>query len=213
MTAGQLVTEQRTAQLAVGDIDITDSGFLAATAMPYNVVTNIGSFTESFLPGSLAKSIKEAARSLPLHLMHDDMATPGMVGLPIGTATEWKDSPDSLRGVWKFDSSEKAQRARALATPDENGDVMLGYVSIRFLPIRNAWKFAEKWDPNSPAGRDHVTHSEARLVSVSLVSTPAYVGATVDWVRSAGAPGRDTGRRAIDEWSEYLEKAKAGPVG
>jgi phage head maturation protease len=115
--------------------------------------------------------------------------------------------------VWKFDSDVKAQRARQLATPDENGNAALGYMSIRFQDIRNAWTMAKVWDPNKPEGKDHVDRVEGRLVSVSLVSTPAYVGATVDWVRSAGAPGRDTGRRAIDEWSEYLEKVKAGPIG
>jgi HK97 family phage prohead protease len=211
MTTGQLVTEQRAAALV--DLDITNSGFIAATAVPYNVRTDIGSFTEAFLPGSLAKSITEAARSLPLHLMHDDMAVPGMVGLPIGTASEWRDSETELKGVWKFDSDAKAQRARALATPDENGNSMLGYMSIRFTPIRDKWEFAKQWDPTKPEGRDHVDRVESRLVSVSLVSTPAYATATVDWVRSAGNPSRDTGRRAVDEWAEWLEKAKVGPVG
>jgi HK97 family phage prohead protease len=211
MSAGQLMTECRAAQLV--DLDITNSGFVAATAVPYNVPTLIGAFTESFLPGSLAKSINEAARSLPLHLMHDDMATPGNIGMPIGVAHEWKDDAARLYGVWKFDDDAKAQRARALATPDEDGNAALGYMSIRFLPMRDKWRFAEQWDPTTPAGRDHVDHQEARLVSVSLVSAPAYVGATVDWVRSAGAPGRDTGHRAVDDWAAYLEKVKAGPIG
>jgi HK97 family phage prohead protease len=209
MTTGQLFTEQRAAEIV--DLDITNSGFVAATAMTYNVKTLIGSFTESFLPGSLAKSITEAARSLPLHLLHDDMAGYGNVGLPIGVAHEWKDDATRLYGVWKFDDGEKAQRARQLATPDENGNAALGYMSIRFQPIRDKWTYAKQWDPGTPEGRDHVDHQESRLVSVSLVSTPAYIGATVDWVRSAGVPNRDTGKRAVDEWSEYLEQVKAGP--
>ena len=210
MSTGQLMTECRAAQLL--DLDITNSGFVAATAVPYNVRTLIGSFTEEFLPGSLSKSISEAARSLPLHLMHDDMATPGNVGMPIGVAHEWNDDPVRLYGVWKFDDQEKAQRARALATPDENGNAALGYMSIRFQPIRDKWTYAKQWDPMTAEGRDHVAHQESRLVSVSLVSVPAYVGATVDWVRSAGVPGRDTGQREVDEWAAFLEKAKAGPI-
>jgi HK97 family phage prohead protease len=209
MTTGQLVTEQRAAEIV--DLDITNSGFVAATAMTYGVKTLIGSFTESFQPGSLAKSITEAARSLPLHLMHDDMAPYGNIGLPIGAAHEWKDDAVRLYGVWKFDDGEKAQRARQLATPDEDGNSALGYMSVRFQPIRDKWTYAKQWNPDAPEGRDHVDHVESRLVSVSLVSTPAYIGATVDWVRSAGAPNRDTGKRAIDEWSEYLDQIKAGP--
>ena len=52
MTTGQLVTEQRAAQLV--DLDITNSGFVAATAIQYNVKTLISSFTEAFIPGSLS---------------------------------------------------------------------------------------------------------------------------------------------------------------
>lgn len=209
MTTGTLATERRAAKVV--DLDITNSGFIAATAVPYNVKTDLGFMTESFRPGSLAKSIKEAARSLPLHLFHDDMAMPGMVGDPIGVAESWDDTEERLYGVWKFNDTDKAQRARQLATPDDNGNSNLGYMSIRFTPIRDAWKFAQKWDPSLPDGKDHVERTEARLVSVSLVSTPQYAGASTDWVRSAGAPGRDTGTRAIDEWSNYLEKIKAGP--
>lgn len=212
MSTGQLVAEQRAAQVV--DLDITNSGFIAATAIPYNTVTQIGAFTEAFLPGSLAKSIQEAARSLPLHLMHDDMAEFGNIGMPIGVAHQWDDNDVRLYGVWKFDDDAKAQRARQLATPDADGNSALGYMSIRFAPIRDKWRYATKWDPSlGPEGMDHVDHVESRLVSVSLVSTPAYIGSTVDWVRSAGAPNRDTGRRAVDEWAAYVEKVKAGPLG
>lgn len=207
MTAGQLATEWRAAKVV--DLEVS-SGQIAATAIPYGVRTDLGFMTESFRTGSLAKSIKEAARSLPLHLFHDDMAMEGMVGMPIGVASSWDDTDARLYGVWDFDSDEKAQRARALATPDENGNAALGYMSIRFAPIRSEWTFADVWDPSVPEGKDHVERTEARLISVSLVSTPAYIGATVDWVRSAGAPGRDTGVRAVDEFASWLEKAKAG---
>ena len=210
MSVGQLATEQRTAEIV--DLDITNSGFIAATAIQYNVRTLIGAFTEAFLPGSLTKSIQEAARSLPLHLMHDDMGPYGNIGMPIGVAQSWSDDENRLYGVWKFDDDAKAQRARTLATPDENGNAALGYMSVRFQPIRQKHTYAKQWDPNTPEGRDHVDNVESRLVSVSLVSTPAYIGSTVDWVRSAGLPARDTGRRAVDEWTAYLEQIKAGPV-
>lgn len=213
MSAGQMVTESRAAALVLEDLDITDSGFIQATAVPYNTKTDIGWFTESFRPKAFKKSIEQAARSLPLHVFHDDAAEPGMDSWPVGVATEWIDNDERLRGVWKFDTSEKAQRARALATPDVDGNAMLGYMSIRFQPLRDSWDFVpmEEWDPENGV-KDHVERIESRLVSVALVSTPAYIGATVDWVRSAGVPGRDTGKRAVDEWSAYLEKIKQGPI-
>jgi phage head maturation protease len=207
MSAGQLATEWRAAK--VTDLQVS-SGQIAATAIPYDTQTDLGFMTEAFKPGSLAKSISEAARSLPLHLFHDDMAKAGFVGEPIGVANSWDDNDQRLYGIWDLDSGDKAQRARALATPDENGNSKLGYMSIRFIPIRNVWTMVDNWDPTQPDGKDHVDRTEARLVSVSLVSTPQYIGATVDWVRSAGAPGRDTGVRAVDEFAAWLEKAKTG---
>lgn len=213
MSAGQMMTEYRAAALV--DLDITNSGFVAATAVPYDTKADIGWFTESFKPGSLTKSIGEAARGLPLHVFHDD--SPGQTAMPdswpVGVATEWIDDSKALRGVWKFDDSEKAQRARQLATPDMDGNAMLGYMSIRFAPILDRWEYLplEEWDPEN-GHKDHVDRVEARLVSVALVSTPAYVGATVDWVRSAGVPGREPATRAVDDLAAYLEKARNGPV-
>lgn len=212
MSAGQMVTERRAAKLV--DLDITNSGFVAATAVPYDTPTDIGWFTESFKPGSLSKSINEAARGLPLHVFHDDSPNSNQPdSWPVGVATEWHDDSKALRGVWKFDDSDKAQRARALATPDADGNAMLGYMSIRFAPILDKWEHLpmEEWDPEN-GRKDHVDRVEARLVSVALVSTPAYVGATVEWVRSAGVPGRDTGVRAVDELAAYLERVRNGPV-
>ena len=211
MSGKQLATEYRAAEVI--DLDITASGLIAATAVPYNTKADIGWFTESFNPGSLTKSINEAARGLPLHVFHDD--SPGQTAMPdswpIGVATEWKDDSKALRGVWKFDDSEKAQRARQLATPDADGNAMLGYMSIRFAPIRDDWDWIEmeEWDPMG-GSKDHVNRVEARLVSVALVSTPAYIGASVEWVRSA--QGRNQGVRAVDQWSSYLEQVRNGPA-
>lgn len=213
-TTSAAQTERRAAQLEVVDLDITDSGYIAATAVPYNTPADIGFFTESFLPGSMGKSISEAARSLPLHLFHDD--SPGMGdphSWPIGVATEWKDDAERLRGVWKFDSSEKAQRARQLATPDADGNSMLGYMSVRFQPIRSNWTMVDDWNPDlGPDHKDHVDRVEARLVSVGLVSTPAYIGAAVEFVRSAPPPGRRDPRDELAEWRSWLEQVKAGPA-
>jgi phage head maturation protease len=215
MSGTALATERRAAKIELRDVDITAGGLLAATAVPYNEKADIGFFTEAHLAGSFAKSITEAARGLPLHVFHDDMTGHGEASSwPIGVATEWNDDGDRLRGVWKLYDDEKSQRARKLATPDEEGNAGLGYMSIRFQPIRSNWQQAEDWNPDlGPDHKDHVDRIESRLVSVALVSTPAFIGATVEYVRSAPPPGRrgEAGARQIDAWSTYLAEIKAGP--
>lgn len=213
----RLPEERRTAPLELREVETTDNfKYLSAVAVPYNEPADIGWFLEDFAAGSLAKSIKEAARSLPLHLFHDDMPGYGAdEGWPIGVASEWDDNEIRLRGVWELDDSAKAQRAARLAQVDADGKSKLGYMSIRFAPIRSAWTYAEDFNPElGPAYKDKVTRQEARLVSVAMVSTPAYAGAAVEWVRSCEPQRiRDAGRRELDEWATYLEQVKAGPRG
>lgn len=214
----RLPDERRTAPLQLLDVETTDNlKYLSAVAVPYNEPADIGMFMEDFAPGSLAKSIKEAARSLPLHVFHDDMplyAPMALESWPIGVAHEWHDDNSALRGVWRLDDSVKAQRAAQLARPDENGRSMLGYMSIRFIPIRSTWTYAQDYNPDlGPQYKDRVTRLEARLVSVSLVSTPAYRSAEVEWVRSSEPQRvRESAARELDEWAAYLEKVKAGPL-
>lgn len=217
MTVTRLPDERRTAPLQLLEMEMTDNlKYLSAIAVPYNEPADIGMFMEDFAPGSLAKSIKEAARSLPLHVLHDDMPmySPMMFeSWPIGVAHEWDDDNNRLRGVWKLDDSVKAQRAAQLARPDENGRSMLGYMSIRFSPIRSTWTYADDYNPDlGPKYKDRVTRQEARLVSVSIVSTPAYKSASVEWVRSSEpARVRESAGRELDEWAAYLEQVKRGP--
>lgn len=210
--------ERRAVQLQLRDVTVEKVGrfeYLRGTAVPYNEKADIGFFTEAHLPGSFAKSIKEAARGLPLHAFHDDM--PGMSNtdpFPIGVAEEWDDDLNRLAGVWKLDDGEKAQRAAKMAQPDENGNSLLGYMSIRFQPIRSNWITVDDWNPDlGPDHKDHVDRIESRLVSVGLVPVPAFVNTPVEWVRSAAPPGRDVaaGARQINEWSSWLAEVKAGP--
>lgn len=206
--------EWRAAKLELRDVELSaNRQFLSGIAVPYNVRADIGFFTETHLPGSLSKSIKESARGLALHAFHDDMTGQGEASSwPIGVASEWKDDENALRGVWKLDDSEKAQRAAKLAEPDENGQSMLGYLSIRFAPIRSNWKAAEEWNPDlGPDFKDHVDRIESRLVTVGLVTAPAFAEAAVDWVRSAPMPGRETGERQVQAWQSWLDEIKTGP--
>lgn len=178
-------------------LETTDSlGMMRGTAVPYRTPEDVGFYTEEFAPGSLAKSIKESARALPLLLFHDD------VSFPIGSASEWHDTERTLDGVWKLDTGDVAQRAARLAK-----DGHLTGLSIRFQPIRSTWTWVEDWSPELGA-KDAVVREEARLVETSLVSTPAYQAAGVQWVRTAEGRHRDVGAEAR-EWLEWVAKMRA----
>lgn len=206
--------EWRAAKLELRDVELSSNKRqLSGIAVPYGVAADIGWFTETHLAGSLSKSIKESARGLPLHAFHDDMTGQGEASSwPIGVASEWTEDANALRGVWDLDESDKAQRAAQLATPDENGNSKMGYLSIRFAPIRSIWTAAADFNPDmGPEFKDHVDRVESRLVSVGLVTAPAFASAAVEWVRSAPPPGRDTGERQVAAWQTWLDEIKAGP--
>lgn len=206
-----ITTERRIQGLELRDVETTESlSMMRATAVPYGRDADIGWFLEQFEPGSLAKSIKEAAADLPLLLFHDNRS------FPIGAADSWKDDATELEGTWRLDGSEEAQRAAELAKPKaDGGKGMLGFMSIGFTPIRSRWEYVEDRDWNPDLGPDHkdrVFRQEARLLEVSLVSTPAYKDAAVKLVRSAPPPRRqhDRGRREVQEWRAELERMRSG---
>lgn len=181
-------------------VEATESfSMIRGIAVPYDVNASIGWFLEQFAPGSLAKSIKEAARALPLNLFHENRM------FPIGAASEWNERADGLEGTWKID--EHAELAQESARQAAEG--RLTGLSIEFAPIRSEWTFAEDWDPaQGPDHMDTVRRIEARLGAVGLVQTPAYVSAGVELVRSvdarrrsaetAGTPVLDAMKRATD---------------
>lgn len=185
---------------------------LEGRAVPYNSSANVGWYAEEFAPGAFAKSISETARDLPLLLFHEQRT------FPIGRATGWREERDGLYGEWELDDSEQAQRAADLA---QRG--MLTGLSVGFSPIRSEWDLApyETWDPDNPGADgaiDRVRRVEARLLEVSLVSTPAYVEAEVTLVRTAehrdaragqhgqihaSPAGRHAGRPVLESWHKW----------
>lgn len=178
---------------------------LSGIAVPYGVRASIGWFEEEFDRGAMAKSIKEAARGLPLLAFHDDRS------LPLGVAKEWKEETAGLRGVWKLEEHAQAQTLARMAIPDKDGHAAMGYMSIRFIPVRSAWTYAE---PGTNA-LDYVLRTEARLLETSLVSTPAYAGAKVQWVRTADQAMRSEARgrhkKGYDEMLARLERLRDNP--
>jgi len=178
---------------------------LAGRAVPYNVETNVGFYLERVAPGAFSKSIREAARGLPLLLWHDNESW------PVGKSIKWDDSSgDGLDGVWELDDSDLAQRAARQAR-----DGFLTGLSVGFQPLPGGskWEFVsdEQWD----AGElDKVTRTEARLLETSLTPTPAFAGAGVTLVRSLDMPSevrqhRRTRSSEVEHWRRVLDGLRA----
>lgn len=172
-------------------VDGTESGtFLEGVAVPYDTWADIGWFMERHMPGSFKKSIREAAKGLPLLLWHDNQT------FPVGVSDEWRDEGDALRCVWRIDQTD--DRARTAAQKARDG--FLTGLSIGFAPVGEP---EVEIDDN---GVVWVTRRESRLLEVSLTPTPAFAGAQVSLVRSRmehqGKPRRSA---ELDAWRNYLQ--------
>jgi HK97 family phage prohead protease len=168
--------------------------FLEGRAVPYNVPTDIGWYTETHMPGEFTKSIRESAKSLPLLLFHDSRSLDSIIGV----AEKWTEEADGLWGVWRLSDAEHAQRAAKMAE-----DGMLGFLSVGFQPIRSETIYDDQ-------DRATVNRLESRLLEVSLTPTPAFQAATVSKVRSAEISLHEhVSGRKLAGWAEWVEKARA----
>lgn len=200
-TVNLTAPEQRLyAGLQIRELETNESlTMMEGLAVPYGRQTDVGWYLEEFAAGAFSKSIKEAARDLPLLLFHDNRA------FPIGAADKWTETKDGLLGQWRLDSSEEAQRGASAAR-----DGLLTGLSVGFNPVRSVWTMTENWNPDlGPEGKDSVLRQEARLLEVSLVSTPAYVDAGVTLVRSSDSRKRTGGARpALEAWKSELDRLR-----
>jgi HK97 family phage prohead protease len=193
MTTKTRPEEARILGVELREVETTDSlSMLRGRAVPYGEDTDIGWFIEQFAPGSLGKSARESAAALPLLLFHDDMS------MPAGSISRWDEQPTGLYGEWKIADTPKAQRAAQLAR-----DGHLNFMSVRFQPIRSTWTFVDE-----VGGKDRVLREEARLLEVSMVTTPAYNSATIQWVRSSERR-EPPGTPALDAWRRELDKLRS----
>lgn len=190
-------------QLRLVDVE-TDQALteMHGVAVPYGVQCNVGWYTETIRAGAFDKSIREAAKGLPLLLWHDNQSW------PIGKSTGWESTDDALVGTWELDDSSEAQRAARQAR-----DGYLVGMSIGFQPITNEWEYIdwEDWDPDAGVV-DQVERVEARLLETSLTPTPAYAGAQVSLVRSVDVPKevREHRRKSarpgeLEHWRQVLD--------
>lgn len=174
---------------------------LEGRAVPYGVPTSVGWYTEIVEAGCFAKSIREAARGLPLLLFHDSRS----LGSLVGHAERWTEEADGLHGLWRLEDTPEAQTAARMAKPDENGNSTLGYMSVGFQPVRSITTFSD--DPDD----DEMTISrvEARLLEVSLTPTPAYAEATVTKVRTVERNAhRAKAAQDVEDLRQWLEAAR-----
>jgi hypothetical protein len=159
---------------------LVDSGFAAVETLgrhytaitgrvvPWNQAENVGAYLEEWRRGAFTRSLTRQSK-LPLLPFHDGKA------IPVGTSEAWSDEPDGLYGVFAVHMHAAAQVASDYA---ERG--VISGLSIGFVAEQNEWRYAATYAPE--LGVDHmdrVIRTRARLVEVSLVSTPAFVDATV----------------------------------
>lgn len=177
--------------LELRDVERSESGrYLEGRAVPYGEWTDVGWFMERMASGVFAKSIKEAARGLPLLLWHDSRT------FPIGVSTEWRESSDGLDGVWRIDRDDP----RAVEAARKAQDGLLTGMSVGFAPIPEQDDI--DLDDN---GLPWITRNEGRLLEVSLTPTPAYAGANVALVRSRMPhEGKRRQSAEVDAWRSYL---------
>lgn len=183
--------------LELRDVEAEGFRWLDGRAVPYGTWQDVGWYMEMIEKGAFSKSIREAARRLPLLLFHDSRS------FPVGVSEKWTETDDGLDVVWKLDGSERAQEAARLAN-----DGMLTGLSVGFQGIQAERTYDED------TGLSWVKRTEARLLEVSLTPTQAYAGAKVALVRSrephvnGGSPRRRSAE--VDALKRYLETIKRG---
>jgi HK97 family phage prohead protease len=133
----------------------TDSRTIEGTVLPYGVPSRIGGALYRFAPGSL-----EAARSTtPLVLGHD-------TNRPVGVLAELAGGEDAATARFRIDATPDGDTALAQAASGSRAGLSIGAEAV-----------------NWTTGEDGIIEvTLAHMFEVSLVSVPAFEGATVSRV-------------------------------
>lgn len=189
-----------------------DGKYLEGVAVPFDRWQDVGPYDERFQPGVFDTTLSRSPDRVPLLVNHDVSA------IAVGRPVEWIKDTDALRGVWKFDSRAEAQEVARMAE-----DGILTGLSVHFQPGRkkadNTVERVDQADGKTP--RMKVTRHNARLLEVSLVSVPAYEGAEISLVRTAGitadladaaagTPRADDARAALQDLRAKLSDLTKG---
>lgn len=178
--------EARVYPIEVRDIDDT-AKLMRGVAAPYNQPTPIaGTYLEVLAPGVFAKSIRESARNLPLLSFHDQRSW------PVGKAVGWEETDTGLVGTWEFAPTEEGEKAWTMAR-----DGFVSGLSVGFQPIDS------HTEPGTDTRPTTITRKVARLFETSMVTAPAYAGAQILLVRTAGAR---LSRPHADMWRDWASR-------
>lgn len=187
--------ERRVYHLDAQVRDVDEDGaarrLMVGVAAPYNEQTPIrGEYVEVLTPGVFKKSIREAAKGLPLHMFHDHST------FPVGKSVGWEERDQGLVGTWEFlpaGVDEMADKAYRMAL-----EGFITGLSVGFQPIRS------KVDPGTDTRPPVVYRQEARMFETSMVTAPAYAGAQIMLVRTAGLKAN---RPHLDRWKQWRDQA------
>ena len=138
----------------------TERRTIVGTVVPYNVAGSTSLGPVVFLPGSL-----EASGDVKLLLEHDGRR-------PIGKATGFVDGPDRLVGSFRISQTSTGTDSLIEASDGLRDGLSVG-ASILESTVGESGELIV---------------SAARLVEVSLVTTPAYADALVSQVAASGDP-------------------------
>jgi HK97 family phage prohead protease len=148
---------------------------LVGRAVPYGETTQIpGGAMERFMPGAFARQISGGERSLgqvKLYQSHHDRVNGAP---PVARTASLAELADGLHGEWPLYNTPRADEALELVRQGAVTGLSIGFKALPGGTHRGADGAMER----------HSVH----LDHVVLTSEPAYAGAAVMTVRSAGRP-------------------------
>lgn len=168
--------------LAVREMD--EAGrTIFGTVVPYDEVATVndgqGPYRERFAPGAFTRSIEQTGGKVPLYPQHNSRE------LPIARGSNWQDTSSGLYGEFVIPNTRAGDDVLVLVQ-----DGIVDSFSVGFRGIK---------------ARDEggvTVRTEAALLEVSLVASPAYKNAVVAGVRAA-----DLDVAEIEDWVNSLDPA------
>lgn len=185
-------------------IDVADEGSekaFAGLAVPYGkpgpiVVKINGQQTpaeEIMAPGVFAKSIREAAKNLPLLVNHKKDE------LPIGRSVEWDERPEGLHARWVMNPHHpEADKIHAMIK-----DRFLTGLSVGFIP-----KVSGVEAGSLPSKLPRITRRQGRLFETSTVTVPTFAEALIEHTLSRGVQVLPVVDPLILAWREYIRSVQ-----
>jgi HK97 family phage prohead protease len=147
------------------DLQVRDGRTIVGRFMPYNVVTRIGSYTESFASGAFSGA---DASTVPLTAPHPKDGAE----LPIGISVTLEDRDDGGWGEWRVSETTFGDDVLALVRDGAVSGLSVGFIADEATDV---------WTRDRKA----VVRHHATLDHVAVVRSPAYADARIVAVRSA----------------------------